>query len=105
MAGARKKSGGRKRPTGGRVTKPANSVRSVPRPAEPSAALGQPGRRPSSSGLLLLIALMWFTVGVVVMTSVSASWKFVPGIVSVGIGLLFLRGAAATVARRAERPR
>jgi hypothetical protein len=64
------------------------------------AGVGQPGRRPSRPGLLLLVALMWITVGVVVLTSVSASWRIVPGIVAIGFGLLFLRGAAATVARR-----
>jgi len=37
------------------------------------------------------------------MVTLDAGWKFIPGIVSIGIGLLFLRGAAATVVRRQQR--
>jgi len=47
---------------------------------------------------------MWIGAGVVALVSLTASWKLVPGIVFIGIGLLFLRGAAATVVRRADRP-
>ena len=68
--------------------------------AAPSAGVGQPGRHPSRPGFLLLVALLWIVVGVVVLTSLDASWKFIPGVVSIGIGLLFLRGALATIARR-----
>jgi hypothetical protein len=63
----------------------------------------QPGRRPSSPGLLLVVALMWVTAGVWALVAMTVSWKLVPGIVFIGIGLLYLRGAAATVARRADR--
>jgi len=62
----------------------------------------QPGRRPSSPGFLLLVSLMWIGSGVVALVALHASWKLVPGIVFVGIGLLFLRGAAATVVRRSD---
>lgn len=48
---------------------------------------------------------MWIACGIVALTALSISWKVVPGIVFIGIGLLFLRGAAATVARREERSR
>lgn len=46
---------------------------------------------------------MWIAAGVVALVALQASWKLVPGIVFIGIGLLYLRGAAATVARRADR--
>ena len=46
---------------------------------------------------------MWVGAGVVALIALTASWKLVPGIVFIGIGLLYLRGAAATVVRRAER--
>jgi hypothetical protein len=45
---------------------------------------------------------MWIGSGVVALVALHASWRLVPGIVFVGIGLLFLRGAAATVVRRSE---
>jgi hypothetical protein len=61
------------------------------RPGPPDP-LFQPGRRPTSPAFLLLLALTWIAAGVV-------------DIVFVGIGLLFLRGAAVTVVRRAERGR
>jgi hypothetical protein len=48
---------------------------------------------------------MWVAAGVVALVGLAASWKLVPGIVFIGIGLMFLRGAAATVVRRSERSR
>jgi hypothetical protein len=48
---------------------------------------------------------MWIAAGIMDLVALKASWKLIPGIVSIGIGLLFLRGAAATVARRADRGR
>jgi hypothetical protein len=46
---------------------------------------------------------MWIAVGVVVLTSVQADWHLIPGIVAIGIGLFFLRGASATILRRDAR--
>ena len=46
---------------------------------------------------------MWLAVGVVVLVDVSASWHLIPGIVAIGIGLFFLRGAAASLVRRDAR--
>jgi hypothetical protein len=43
---------------------------------------------------------MWIAVGVIAIISLTASWRLVPGIVCIGVGLLFLRGAGATVIRR-----
>ena len=63
----------------------------------------QPGRRPASPVLLLVVALMWIAAGIWALVALTAGWKLVPGIVFIGLGLLYLRGAAATVARRADR--
>jgi hypothetical protein len=63
----------------------------------------QVGRRPSSPGFLLLVSLMWVGCGIIAIVSLSAAWRFVPGIAFIGIGLFFLRGASATVVRR-DRP-
>jgi hypothetical protein len=72
------------------------------RPGPPDGP-GQVGRRPSSLGFLLLVSVMWLAVGIVVLVGVSASWHIVPGIVAIGIGLFFLRGAAASLVRRDTR--
>ncbi|HET7487095.1 MAG TPA: hypothetical protein VFJ85_04145 [Acidimicrobiales bacterium] len=98
------KSRGRKqtkgRAAGGRVTpKPAAA------PAPAAAPPAQPGRRPSSPGFLLAVAVAWIAAGVIALVRLDASWKLIPGVVFIGIGLLFLRGAAATVVRRDERER
>jgi hypothetical protein len=70
--------------------------RKPPGPPPPS----QVGKRPSQPGFLLLLAVMWIGAGVVALTRLHAGWKLIPGIVFIGIGLLFLRGAATTVVRR-----
>jgi len=46
---------------------------------------------------------MWLAVGVVMFLTLSTGWRLIPSIVAVGIGLMFLRGAGATVARRERR--
>jgi hypothetical protein len=51
------------------------------------------------------VACLWLAAGIAVLVKLSASWKLVPGIVFIGIGLLFLRGAAATVVRHEQRRR
>jgi hypothetical protein len=43
---------------------------------------------------------MWIAVGVIILLTMSWSWRLVPAIISVGIGVLFLRGAGSTVIRR-----
>ena len=42
---------------------------------------------------------MWIVAGVVELFVLDASWRFVPAIVFVGIGLFFVRGAAVTLNR------
>jgi hypothetical protein len=83
---------------------PAHQSRTGRRPSRASSGpLLQPGRRPTSPGLLLVVALMWIGAGVWALVALTVGWKLVPGIVFIGLGLLYLRGAAATVARRADR--
>jgi hypothetical protein len=48
----------------------------------------------------VLVGLSWIVVGVIELFALNASWRFVPAIVFIGIGLFFLRGAAVTVTRR-----
>jgi hypothetical protein len=98
MANRRRKAG-----STGRVTPKGGAAASPPaRPAKAEEPV-QVGRRPSSSGFLLLVGVMWLAVGVVMIFTLTASWRFVPGIVSLGIGLMFLRGAGATELRRERR--
>ena len=60
------------------------------------------GRRPSSPGFLLLVGAVWIACGLVALFALSATWKLIPAVCFIGIGLFFIRGAAATVVRRDE---
>lgn len=51
----------------------------------------------------MVVGVMWLAVGLVILLTLRAPWRFIPGIVSLGIGLMFLRGGAATVLRREHR--
>lgn len=99
MAAPRRKRGssGRVTPKGGPVNPP--TARRRINPDEPV----QVGRRPSNPAFLLLVGVLWIAVGVVVMVAGSMSWRLIPGIVAIGFGLFFLRGAGATVLRREQR--
>jgi len=103
----------RRKRTGGRVTPPAGSgpPSSTPRaqrrirwagPNRPVEGPVQAGRRPSNPATLFLIAATWIGCGIVALVGLTASWKLIPGIVFIGVGVLFLRGALATVARRGD---
>jgi hypothetical protein len=97
MSGRRRK----QRPPGGTTPKGAGTPpQKGPRKADEPVQIG---RRPSSPGFLALVGFMWAGVGVIVLLTMSWSWKLVPAIVAFGIGFLFLRGAARTVIRRDER--
>jgi len=52
-----------------------------------------------------VIGGVWIACGLAAFFGLSVSWKLVPAVVFVGIGLLFLRGAFTTVARHEERYR
>jgi hypothetical protein len=99
MAARRRKPGssGRVTPKGGPSKLPATGKR-----ISPDTPV-QVGRRPSNPAFLLLLGVLWIAVGVVVMVAASFSWRFILGIVAIGIGLFFLRGAGATVVRREQR--
>jgi len=62
----------------------------------------QVGKRPSNPSFLALLGLIWVVAGIVALVKMTAAWKIIPGIVFIGIGLLYLRGAAATVVRRSK---
>ncbi|HVN52396.1 MAG TPA: hypothetical protein VMT43_13250 [Acidimicrobiales bacterium] len=98
MADDRKRRG--KRTSGGRATpKAGDAARSAPEP-KPT---GQVGKRPSSPGFLLAVAIAWIACGIAAFFLFSASWRIVVGVVFIGIGLYWLRGALATLARHDER--
>jgi hypothetical protein len=100
MASNRKPKGGRVTPKGGG---PSGSGRGSGGPQKPSEPTPQIGRRPSKPGFLFAIAAVWIVCGVVALVSLKANWKFIPGLVFIGIGLFYLRGAFGTVARHEER--
>lgn len=100
VANTRKKKGGRTTPPG-RTSPPSK--------AKPSRRGGilegpaQPGKRPSNPAFLFVVGLVWIACGVYAIVALDASWKFIPGIFFIGVGILFLRGAAVTVIRRGDR--
>jgi hypothetical protein len=98
----KKRSSGRSGGSGGRVTpKGGSRGPNAPKPArEPTP---QVGKRPSNPFLLFGVAGSWIIVGVVIWTTFTATWRLIPAVVAVGVGLLFLRGAVLTVNRHEER--
>ena len=94
---------GKKKSKGGRVTPKGGAGASPARPRRDLGPTPQVGRRPSRPGFLFLLAAMWIAVGGVAMVVLTASWKYIPGIVFIGIGLFYLRAALATVARHEDR--
>ena len=84
------------------MAKPDRKPARRPRPAA-DPLTPQVGRRPSPPALLFVVSLSWIATGVVALVALTASWKLIPGIVFIGIGLMYLRGALTTVARRSDR--
>jgi hypothetical protein len=72
--------------------------RKPPDPSRPP----QVGKRPSNPGFLLVLGLVWIAAGIIALFRLTAGWKLIPGIVFIGVGLLYVRGAAATVLRRSK---
>lgn len=93
----------RRKPKGGRVTPKGGSSGRPGPAARPPTPTPQVGRRPSRPALLFVIAAAWIGCGVVALFALTATWKYIPGVVFIGIGLFYLRGALATVARHEER--
>jgi len=50
----------------------------------------------------LASGLMWIVIGIVMMVTFSASWRFVVGAVCIGIGALFVRGGLAAYVRQSR---
>jgi hypothetical protein len=48
----------------------------------------------------LLSGAMWVVVGIFILVSFSAGWKYVVGAVCIGVGLLFLRGGLVAYLRQ-----
>ena len=49
--------------------------------------------------MLAATGIAWIVCGVVALTTLTATWKFIPAIFFIGVGLLWMRGAAVTFAR------
>jgi hypothetical protein len=64
--------------------------------------LPQVGKRPSPPALLLVIGAIWVVAGIVMIFALRSSWKLVPVVVSIGIGLLYVRGGITALARHAD---
>ena len=60
----------------------------------------QVGRRPSSPTFLALLGVVWVLCGVMALVKLTVGWRLVPGVFFIGVGLFYIRGAAATVFRR-----
>jgi hypothetical protein len=103
MPARRRKPGtsGRVTPKGG-PSKPSPERPAGRRPPSPDTRF-QVGRQPSNPLFLLIVGLLWIAVGVIIMVAASFSWRFILGIVAIGIGLFFIRGAGSTVVRREQR--
>ncbi|MBV9411648.1 MAG: hypothetical protein JO148_08630, partial [Acidimicrobiia bacterium] len=91
--------GGRTTPRGGTPGRAESASKRLP--LVPDSPV-QPGKRPSNPAFLVLLALVWIAAGVYAIVALSASWKLIPGIFFIGVGILFLRGAAVTVRRRED---
>jgi hypothetical protein len=93
----------KKKPKGSRVT-PSPRARPPAAAKVPDvASLGQVGRRPSSPTTLFVIAVSWIACGVIALVGLHAAWRVIVGLVFIGIGLFFLRGAFTVVLRHEAR--
>jgi hypothetical protein len=61
---------------------------------------GQVGRRPPVPAVPLFSGVMWIVVGVVILVGFTAGWKWIVGILCIGVGLLFVRGGLAAYLRQ-----
>jgi len=93
MANDRKRKGGRVTPKAG--TPAADQAANKP--------MGQVGRRPSNPTFLAVIGLAWIICGIAAFFIFKQSWRIVVGVVFIGVGLYWLRGAFATITRHEER--
>jgi hypothetical protein len=92
-----------RRRKGGRVTPKADGSTPASRPADETKPTGEVGRRPSSPTFLFAVAVAWIACGIAAFFLFSAAWRIVVGVVFIGMGLYWLRGAMATIARHEDR--
>lgn len=62
------------------------------------------GKHPSSPWLLGVVGFSWLAAATFALLRLHASWKLIPVVVFAGIGVLYLRGAAASYLRRRPAP-
>lgn len=106
---ANTKKGGRVTPKKG-TAPPARTRRSIA-PArigpfekpDRDRPLGQVGRRPSSPTKLLVFSIVYVACGVLSFFALKGTFGVVIGVVFIGIGLLWLRGAATAKLRQQQR--
>lgn len=51
------------------------------------------------------MAFAWLAVGIISFVALHAAWRLIPGVFALGVGLLYLRGAAGAYLRRSHDPR
>jgi hypothetical protein len=51
----------------------------------------------------MMVGVAWVAAGIYALFALTASWKLIPAIVFIGVGLFFIRGAASTYVRHDER--
>jgi len=64
----------------------------------------QVGKRPSNPLFLFTVALAWLAAGAIAYFGLHRTWRLIPVICFVGVGLLYLRGAAGSYLRREGPP-
>ncbi|MCU1393087.1 MAG: hypothetical protein JWM34_1515 [Ilumatobacteraceae bacterium] len=50
----------------------------------------------------ILTGLMWIVVGILIMSTFSADWRYVVGAVAIGVGGLFVRGGLVAFIRQSK---
>jgi hypothetical protein len=95
-----KKKGGRVTPKGTVAGQSQSQSRARAQAEQP---LPQVGRRPTRPGLLLGIGVLWVAAGIVTLIRLHAAWKLIPGLVFIGIGILYLRAAGTAYLRQTGR--
>jgi uncharacterized membrane protein HdeD (DUF308 family) len=94
MANDPKRKGGRVTPKGGAAAPKADGA---------AAPMGQVGKRPSKPGFLAVVGVAWIICGIAAFFIFKPTWRIAVGVVFIGVGLYWLRGAFATVTRHEER--
>ncbi len=97
MGNDRKRKGGRVTPKGGDTKGSGPAGTGQPKP------MGQVGKRPSNPTFLAVVGLAWIICGIAAFFVFKESWRIVVGVVFIGIGLYWMRGSFATIARHEER--